>query len=195
MQQNLGTQHQFFEEIFKKNYSNLCRYAFGFLKDEEACEDLVQDLFIKLWQDKPEIFLDKSVVSYLHTATKNNCISSLRKKIMTISVDDENAPEIVDIDTSEQQNNTELLYGKIFDAIEQLPPKCAATFKMHRLGGLSYKQIADELNVSVKTVENQIGKAMKILRNTLLPEVLGLCLMALVEYQGYLVKIFENIVQ
>jgi RNA polymerase sigma-70 factor (ECF subfamily) len=176
MEQKLGNTHQFFEEVFKKNYANLCRYAYSFLKDEEACEDLVQELFIKLWHDRPEIFSDKQIISYLHTAVKNNCISALRKKIQTISIEDNGSLNIVEVNTIDQDQEKELLYEKVFSAIEDLPPKCATIFKMHRLSGLSYKQIAEDLGISVKTVENQIGKAMKMLRNALNPEILSIFL-------------------
>jgi RNA polymerase sigma-70 factor (family 1) len=155
-----------FEQVFKKSYAALCRHAYNFLRDKDACEDLVQDLFIKLWEDRPELFSDKIIVSYLYTATKNNCISILRKKVYVVSVEDESIDDIPDNEQREQNEETEQLYNRIFEAIENLPPKCALTFKMHRLGGMSYKQIADELGVSVKTVENQIGKALKVLRQT-----------------------------
>ena len=176
MQQKLGNSNQFFEEIFKKNYANLCRYAYSFLKEEEASEDLVQELFIKLWNDRPEIFLDKQIISYLHTAIKNNCISALRKRVQTVSIDDNISLNILEIDTADQDQEKELMYEKIFSAIDNLPPKCATIFKMHRLSGLPYKQIADDLDISIKTVENQIGKAMKILRNALNPNVTSIFL-------------------
>lgn len=181
MSQPMNPYYVPFEESFRKNYAPLCRHAYNFLRDKEAAEDLIQDLFVKVWEDRPEIFADpKLSVSYLYTAAKNNCISVLRKKVVIVPVEDEGELDVAMTDDHHLHEERELLYKQIFEAIEQLPPKCAAAFKMHRTGEMSYKQIAEEMGISVKTVENQIGKALKLIRQaTLQPQLSSWILIAI----------------
>jgi RNA polymerase sigma-70 factor (family 1) len=155
-----------FENIFEKHYKKLCRHALFYLRSAEDAEDVVQETFVKMWQERSQLFeQENDVVPYLYTAVKNNSISLLRKRFEAVSIDDDNsAVQIEDIQDSEYDNHKEDLHQRVMEAIEALPPKCAEVFKMHRLVGMSYKDIAEELGISVKTVENQIGKALRILR-------------------------------
>ena len=157
-----------FEAVFSGYYTKLCRQAFFYLRSKEDAEDVVQELFIKLWHDRPELFKDEAtIVPYLYTAARNNSISVLRKRFIAVSVDDEEVSQsISQLSDVEETDHHEELHQQVMNAIEQLPPKCSEVFKMHRLLGLSYKQIAEELGISVKTVENQIGKALRVIRES-----------------------------
>jgi len=156
-----------FKQLFAAEYNNLCRYALTYLQDEHQAEDVVQDTFIKIWEQKKDLIGSPNIKFYLVTAVRNNCISFLRK-LKTQQVHyTENTPEPDpepyfnarhhEQEASEQQQ-------KIADALNQLPPKCREVFLLIKLHGMSYKQAAESLDISVKTVENQMGKAIKVLR-------------------------------
>jgi RNA polymerase sigma-70 factor (ECF subfamily) len=155
-----------FQVVFRTYYNLLCNYAFTFTKDADASEDLVQDLFIKIWEQRRGLLKEGSIRYYLFTAVRNNCITWLRREkrsatvqltgYETISATTDYPDELMD-----EEKDEKLLLEQ---AIAQLPPKCKEIFLLSRFGKLSYKEIATDLDISPKTVENQLGKAFKILR-------------------------------
>lgn len=152
-----------FERLFKEYYNTLANYAFSIVKNKEDAEDVVQDVFIKLWQNSPAVINTAQVKFYLYTATKNTCISLLRKQAGKTFVQPEAIPETLpDADSKSLSADPSLF---IQQALSLLPPQCLAIFKLSRFGKLTYQQIADELGISVKTVENQVGKALRIMRD------------------------------
>lgn len=153
-----------FQQHFTNYYSPLCNYAFTFVNDRELSEDIVQELFTKIWEEKRELVMSESIRFYLFTAVRNNCISHLRKEKRSPEVgwEEETAAEIPIVPGQKEDYRSLLLL-----AIEALPPKCREIFLLSRMGNLSYKEIAEFLGLSVKTVENQLGKALKIMRNIL----------------------------
>lgn len=156
---------QDFENFFRQHYERLCSYAYTFLKDEESCEDLVQDIFIKIWEQRQNLIGSDQLKFYVFTAVRNNCLTALKKnkKNAIHEWSDEDAPDEIEIriDPKETSTDPQTLISK---AMEQLPPKCREVFLLSRLSGQTYQQIADSLNISVKTVENQMGKAIKVLK-------------------------------
>ena len=154
-----------FDILFKRYYRPLCLYAAHYLKgDIAASEDIVQDCFVKLWQqdhaDKRSI-TDKR--AFLYTLVRNACIDTLRRQHPEMTNIDPSGLEegISDeeaIDRSEQE-------AKVWETIDALPDRCREVFLMAKRDGMTYNEIADALNISVKTVEHQISKAMKKLRN------------------------------
>lgn len=154
-----------FETVFRQHYERLCSYAFTFLKDEGKSEDLVQDLFIKIWEQRQDLINSSQLKFYLFTAVRNNCLTTIKKnkKTSLVELSDEDGPDelTIRIDPKEKNLNHKALISK---AMEQLPPKCREVFMLSRLSGQTYQQIADSLGISIKTVENQMGKAIKILK-------------------------------
>ena len=153
-----------FVELFRLHYNALANYAYSILKNKQDAEDVVQEMFIKLWQKKPEVIDTPQVKFYLLTATKNGCISFLRKQAGKIIVD----AETISLQTTTGETSDmpiEDIKEFVNKALALLPPQCLAIFKLSRFGQLTYQQIADELGLSVKTVENQMGKALRIMRN------------------------------
>lgn len=155
--------YSIFEFIFKEHYNTLANYAYSILKSKQDAEDVVQDVFVKLWQNSPDVINTPQVKFYLVTATKNNCISFLRKEAGKTFVQPEDVQLHAHADepVRTQQEDISLVISK---ALKMLPPQCLAIFKLSRFGKLTYQQIADELGLSVKTVENQMGKALRIMR-------------------------------
>jgi RNA polymerase sigma-70 factor (ECF subfamily) len=147
-----------FEKLFKEHYNTLANYAHSIVKNREDSEDVVQDVFIKLWQNSPQVVSTPQVKFYLYTATKNTCISLLRKQAGKTFIE----PEDIADTTSKAATADPALF--IHQALALLPPQCLAIFKLSRFGKLTYQQIADELGISIKTVEKQMGKALRIMR-------------------------------
>lgn len=155
--------YSIFESIFKEHYNTLANYAYSILKNKQNAEDVVQDVFVKLWQKSPDVVSTPQVKFYLVTATKNNCISFLRKESgkTFVSPEDAQLHAHADEPAGKEHEDISLVINK---ALSALPPQCLAIFKLSRFGKLTYQQIADELGLSVKTVENQMGKALRIMR-------------------------------
>lgn len=158
-----------FEELFKMHYKMLCNAANKILNDKDASEDVVQDVFLKFWSKRENINIIESVKSYLYRATINTSLNHLEKSKKIIRLQNtDTSNEGISINAGEEFYHKELK-GKIDEAINQLPPKCKVVFVLSRFEGMKYQQIADHLGISIKTVENQMGKALKMLRERLKP--------------------------
>jgi RNA polymerase sigma-70 factor (ECF subfamily) len=157
-----------FDQLFREQHAFLCKTAYRLLGDTYAAEEVVQELFLEIWNKKEQLNIPKSISAYLRQATINKSYDFLRKKIKeqeNITYPAE-AP-IVPIDTekeSEAALETTALKRKIQQAIEQLPPRCKIIFKLNRFENLSYREIAEHLEISQNSVEKQISKALQILR-------------------------------
>ncbi|QZT38973.1 RNA polymerase sigma-70 factor [Halosquirtibacter xylanolyticus] len=151
-----------FHIFFDKHYAMLCSIAYNYLKDKCESKDVVQEVFIKIWTQKRELVEDPKAKYYLITAVKNNCVSLLRKKIHHYSVEEIPLEEKhIDQDCLEEFEPNQY----IEKALETLPPKCAVIFKMSRLESMTYVEISEALQISIKTVENQMGKAIKSMKD------------------------------
>lgn len=157
-----------FKELFAKEYNNLCRFANSYMQDSHLTEDIVQDTFIKIWEQKKDLISSPNIRFYLITSVKNNCISALRKQNTRNEVFTDAALELepeVFVTASQHKEELNEQKKKISEALNQLPPKCKEVFLLIKLYGMSYKQAAETLEISVKTVENQMGKAIKTLKD------------------------------
>ena len=150
-----------FEQLFKEHYNSLANYALSIVKNRQDAEDVVQDVFVKLWQNSPQVVGTNQVKFYLFTATKNTCISLLRKQAWKTFVELEDIPGQTP-DTIVKSADPAMF---VQQALSLLPAQCLVIFKLSRFGKLTYQQIAHELGISVKTVENQMGKALRIMRD------------------------------
>jgi len=159
---------QDFEGLFKTHYVELCTFAQVILKDPFAAEDIVQEVFIKLWAKRKELEFSASIKTYLFTATKNSCLNHLNKykrrsELLNIYLAGiEQYAENVDAHICYQD-----LQQKMTEVINTLPPRCREVFVLSRSHAKSYKEIGEQLDISVKTVEQQISKALKQLRISL----------------------------
>ncbi|MCI1282460.1 MAG: RNA polymerase sigma-70 factor [Prevotella sp.] len=143
---------------FRYYYRQLCIYALHYLKDIDTAEDIVQECFIKLLDHTTE-----NTKAFLFTAVRNACIDSLRKQN---PIDADIQPQDLEgTITDEEAQERSLHEAELWTAIDKLPPRCREILIMSKREGLTYKQIAAELGLSEKTVEHQISKALKVLRN------------------------------
>ncbi len=153
-----------FESLFREYFSPLMAFARKILGDEDDARDVVQKVFIRLWERKQEVDLSTSLKSYLFTSVHNRSLNVIRdrKKFSSGEV-----PEVAgEWDVSSQIESMEL-EAKIREVIDGLPEKCREVFQLNRFGGMKYSEISVHLGISVKTVENQMSKALKILREKL----------------------------
>ncbi|WP_291723239.1 RNA polymerase sigma-70 factor [Bernardetia sp.] len=157
------------EQLFKLHYASMCRTVFRMVKDEAIAEDIVQDVFFNFWKKKDQLNITTSVAAYLKRSAANAGIDYLRKKRPTsdnaLDIDEPIYQHLaVDTNQSDENIRTEELSNHIETALEALPPRCKEVFMLNRFEDMSYQEVADTLGISIKTVENQMGKALKILR-------------------------------
>lgn len=161
-----------YEEIYCRYSKKLFFYALNILKDKEACEDIIQNVFIDLWTKKKEIQL-LNPKAYLFQSVKFQVLKDIRNNgISQAHLAKLNILEFVR-DASQEMEYLELAKS-IETEIEKLPPACQKIFVMSRIQGLSNQEIAESLNISIQAVKNQVSKALKILRSKISPEVLTL---------------------
>ena len=155
--------------LFKAHYDELCRYTFSILKDQDVAEDVVQQLFIKLWEKRSSIGEIENIRSYLFRSAFNMSLNE-QKSIQRMPKSDEDLVQNSSFHSSDNTSNllvTNELQARIDKAMMVLPEKCREVFHLSRSEQLSYKEIAKQMDISPKTVENQVGKALRIMREEL----------------------------
>jgi RNA polymerase sigma-70 factor (ECF subfamily) len=167
-----------FEKVFKTYFRNLHAFAYTFMKDDIIAEEIVQNVFFRIWEKKEQLQIDDSLKAYLYRSVHNESLNHLKhlKIKNSFQLHYSANMESSNQDASNQMIATEL-ENDIQKAISELPPQCRTIFQMSRFEQLKYQQIADQLNISIKTVENQMGKALKVLR------------LRLVEYLPFLLQL------
>ncbi|MEN6457201.1 MAG: RNA polymerase sigma-70 factor [Prolixibacteraceae bacterium] len=160
-----------FRYFFEKYYTDLCNFVNLYVHDTVLAEEIVEDIFVYFWENKGHLRLTHSVKSYLFSASKYRSLNEIRnqntrKRILQglkiTNVDDQANHEEFYLDTEEFRS-------VLNAAIEDLPPKCKEIFLLCKVKNLSHREIAEKLNISAKTVENQITIALKKLRTSLAP--------------------------
>ena len=135
-----------------------------FIRDRATVEDLAQNVLIRFWEKRHQINITSSLKAYLHRMAVNEALGYIRKHKKVIEEEFTATTPIGSTDSVEDEFLHTELEGKITTAINSLPPKCRAIFQLSRFEDLTYKEIAKKLGISVKTVENQMGKALRVLR-------------------------------
>jgi RNA polymerase sigma-70 factor (ECF subfamily) len=143
----------------------LCYFARKYVKDSETAREIVQDAFASLWEKRETIDMERPVKSYLTMVIHNKCTNYLRdnRKFDAYILDLENLPDVPEYESTDSLVTHELK-TKIDLAVDELPEKCREIFTMNRFENLKYQEIADKLQISVKTVETQMSKALQHLR-------------------------------
>ncbi|MDO7744685.1 MAG: RNA polymerase sigma-70 factor [Pedobacter sp.] len=159
-----------FTAFYSENFQKLILVSDKYVKDIFVAEEIVQDIFLKIWEDKDLLSTVNAIKSYLHRSVVNTSINYINRqknieqhhlKIAAHLTDE-------DIDLIDEQNE---LIALLYNEIDLLPEKCQKVFKMSRLEGLKYRDIALELSISEKTVENHMGNALRILRLRVLKNI------------------------
>ncbi|MBK7134492.1 MAG: RNA polymerase sigma-70 factor [Bacteroidales bacterium] len=157
-----------FESLFRSSYVSLVKYSRTLIKDQDTAEEIVQDLFVKLWQEKEKIKIESSLNGYLFRAVHNKCLHYIEH----LKVVERYAATVVSGEADLSDDPSEILHYKdlqmkIASILERLPERCGRIFCMSRFEGLKYSEIAEKLSVSVKTVEASMGIALKEFRKEL----------------------------
>jgi RNA polymerase sigma-70 factor, ECF subfamily len=157
-----------FEALFRSSYASLVKYAKTLIKDHDTSEEIVQDLFFRLWQNKENLNIESSLNGYLYRSVHNKCLHYIEHQKVIEKHEQEMSYEPA---TGEESPAEILQYkelqAKIAGIIEKLPERCGQIFCMNRFEGLKYSEIAEKLSVSIKTVEANMGKALKEFRKAL----------------------------
>ncbi|HYH14785.1 MAG TPA: RNA polymerase sigma-70 factor [Flavisolibacter sp.] len=166
--QNILTQKGF-ENLFNQLYERLCRSSFRIVQNEHTAEDIVQEVFCALWKKKEELRID-SYEGYLFRSVYNASINTIKKRdFYAFKEIEEETTQFPDLSiTPEEKLQLSETQLKITKVIDNLPTACRAIFVLSRFENRSNKEIANELGLSIKTVENQMTKALRLLRQALL---------------------------
>lgn len=157
-----------FELLFKKYYSVLVVFAQKMIGDTDTSKELVQDVFVNFYEKRKTIKIHTSLKAHLYQSVRNRCLNhikrenTIRNHHQTIEVELKDSHVVLDKQIEEVE-----LEQRLFKAIKSLPEKCRVIFEMSRLDGLTNQEIADELELSKRTVETQISKALRIIREKL----------------------------
>ena len=156
-----------FENLFHKYYRHLCLYAAKIVNDDMAAEEIVQDFFVKFWEKREQLVIEISLHNYIFRSVKNLCLNYLQHNKIKLR---HTQKVLSDADSGVLEENFyhEIdLFEKIEESIDSLPEKRKEIFRLSRHDGLKYHEIAQKLNISVKTVETQMSLAIKTLREKL----------------------------
>jgi RNA polymerase sigma-70 factor (ECF subfamily) len=157
-----------FEEMFNLHYTMLCNVASNIVRDRDAAEDIVQELFASVWRKRNELDLSLNFKGYLLRSVSNASLNYLESNKRKISLsDNESRIEQVNSETP----STLELRKQVRKALDNLPPRCRTIFVLSRIYDMKYREIAEHLDISIKTVENQMGIALEKLREQLKPHL------------------------
>lgn len=153
-----------FEELYVIYYEKLCVYLLNYTSDKKIIEDVVQDTFISVWKKRHEIEITDSIKSYLYRSVYNKLIDTFRKtkKVDSMLSEYYNTALIraADSDTDYQTKRLK----KLDDCIDELPSRCKSVFIANKISGKKYQQVADDFDISLKTVEGHITRAFKLIK-------------------------------
>jgi len=170
------------EILFREFFPSLTLFAQKFVRDSDTAREIVQMVFINIWEKQSKIDFNKPLKSFLFTSVHNRCLNYIRdnkRKSINHADDIENfSNDLVEEPTIEMDEAG--IEGKIYQAIQDLPERCREIFTLSRFNNLKYSEIAEELDISIKTVEAQMSKAIRILREKLAPLLVIIIIIAIV---------------
>jgi len=157
-----------FEQVFKEYYERLCNYANTLVNDMDEAEEIVQSTFLTVWEKRKDIEIHTSVKAYLYQSVYNQCLNRLKH----FKVRQEHKEHYLHVTDSSIGSVSDTVLGnelekQIESAVSSLPAQCQTVFRLSRFENLTYAEISQQLNISVKTIENHMGKALRIMREKL----------------------------
>ena len=172
---------QAFELLYHKYFKRLCAFTNKYLHDYETTREVVQEVFLNLWKNRSHLKTDKAISSFLFQAVKNKSLSILQHNVVEDKYKDVIKYAYLQGDFFDTHDSllAKEIETKMEEIIESLPGQCRRIFLMSRQEGKKHKEIAEELNISVKTVETQMNRALKVFR-TGLKEYISIVLVALI---------------
>lgn len=163
-----ASDEQAYKKLFYQFYKPLCRFAYSIVKNTEDVEEIVSDVFLKIWLMQDRLGIVEDLPTYLFKATKNSCLNFLQsatyKKELATDCLSDNIPELFFENPGDEISEVQLLLEK---TINNLPPKCQMVFRLIKENGMSHRQVTDVLEVSQNTIETQMRIALKKIREQL----------------------------
>jgi len=168
-----------YKEIFFTYHTRLLRFAQTFVDDRQCAEEIVSDVMMKIWEKRKDLPNVNNLRVYLYISTKNTALNYLakQKKVEIVSIEHLNLDFASSALNPEQLMITAEMLRRINNAINSLPPRCKLVFKLVKEDGLPYKEVADILDISIKTIDNQLAIALRKIS-----EAINLQLKAKLEY-------------
>ncbi len=163
-----------FSFLIQEYHHLLCVFAFGLIRDEAKSQDIVQNVFLKVWEHRAGLNPEQSLKAYLHKLTYNEFVDTYRRQKSMSSLEERYFKTLNSIMAHENSNKNDMLIELVNSEINKLPEKCRRIFVMSKKEGLTNQEISQYLNISVKTVEGQITKAFSRLRKQLRPKIQAL---------------------
>jgi RNA polymerase sigma-70 factor, ECF subfamily len=157
-----------YKKMFDQYYMDLCNFANHYLSSPDASRDIVQDVFVNIWSNRNQLEITHSLKAYLYQAVRNLSLNYLKKHSKEVELTPENQAKVdANMDTGQNASFEKLMARKIWEIAEDLPEKRKDVFILHRKHGLTYKEIAMVMEIKRKTVENQMARALKYIREKL----------------------------
>jgi len=157
-----------FERLFLEYFKPLCRHAYLLLGDMDQAEDIVQEFFYNFWKNREEIIINSSLNAYLFQSIRNNAIRCLEQQALKREYTEQlNTGTLAGTGGVNQELGLKELNGVIESTLKKLPERCSMIFRLNRFEGKKYREIAEMLAISVKTVEADMGKALQQFRESL----------------------------
>jgi len=156
-----------YEHAFKTHFKGLHSYAYTIVKDDVMAEEMVQNVFYKLWKNKETIQINQSVAAYLYRSVYHESLNYIKHLKVKSAYQSYAVRTMDNINNASEKLKLRELEVKLDQALKELPEQCRTIFQMSRFEELKYMEIAGKLGISVKTVENQMGKALRLLRTKL----------------------------
>ena len=155
-----------FKALFTEHYKGMYSYACIILKDEMEAEEIVQNAFVRLWEKQSSLQIETSLKAYLYRMVYNDCMNYIKHQAVVLKFQKEKMYVMKnESGNAEDKLASTQLNEKLSNALRELPEQCRTIFQLSRFEDLKYREIASQLGIAEKTVENQMGKALKILTN------------------------------
>lgn len=151
-----------YNNLFIRYYSCLCQYVYGMLMDKDDAEDVVQELFLNLWNHRKKIEIKVKVSAYLYRMAKNLTLNHLRVTTKHQELSDQQNQ--IPANEEDEKSDSDEYRIALYDCINRLPPRSRQVLLLHRMDGLKQKEISDKLSISVKTIKNQIWTSLQKLK-------------------------------
>ena len=158
-----------FQLLMEVTSDELLLYALSFVRNQEIAEELVSDVYVKIWHKRSELPTIQNIRSYLFIAVKNSCLSHLRKmkNEKIVFIDEYNDFLFPTVESNDEKTLEKEMLTKIYKAIGELPPKCKEAFSLAKINGFKHREIAEIMHISEKTVNNHLVTALKKITETL----------------------------
>lgn len=170
-----------FKLLFDQFCESLVHFSFRYLQDLEAAENIVQDAFLHIWEKKENIDPHLNIKTYLYTIVKNDSFKYIRHLQVRDKYALETSPNLSLVNNPDDKLIEKEFSERFYEAINKLPPKTRQVFEMAKFDNFKYQEIAEVMEISVKTVENQMGRAFRLLRESL-KHLISLLIMIISEF-------------